>query len=256
MQMCKLLSVSAACLVVFLAVVILPPPSAAQARLDIFVTPVPNAPFNGTINVERSTVMPDGSIVQLKTVRDIHRDSKGRIYNEMRTLLPAASTATPQVVGILLYDPQTRVSTHLDPKRKTFANTTVNRPPETVPPVFNAASPSASSLPMNEFTKQEDLGNREMDGVPVHGIRETQTIPAESSSTGHEVTVTDEYWYSAELRINMVLKHNDPRTGSVTMTVTGVTRTEPDPALLQIPEGYLPAGAVREAKQQQPQQQQ
>jgi hypothetical protein len=254
MQMRSILSVSAACLFAVLALLTLAQPTAAQPRLDIFVTPVPNAPFSGTIHVERSTVMPDGSVVQMKTVRDIHRDSKGRIYNEARTLMPVASTEPPQVVSILLYDPQTRVSTHLDPRQKTFANTTVNRPPETEPPAFNAASPSASGRPMNEFTKQEDLGNRDIDGVPVHGVRETQTMPADGA-TGKEVTVTDEYWYSADLHINMVIKHNDPRTGSVTMTVTGVTRTEPDPALLQIPEGYVSAASLRETKQQKQQQQ-
>ena len=252
----SLLSVSAACLLVLLVAMAVAPPASAQARLDIFVTPIPNAPFSGTIHVERSTVMRDGSIDQLQTVRDIHRDSKGRIYNEARTLLPAGSKENPKVIGVLLYDPQTRISTHLDPQKHVFSSGTVNRPPETEPPVFNHASPNGGSVPMSEFTRQEDLGNREMDGVTVHGLREIQVIPAESSPTGKEITVTDEYWYSADLRINMMLRHNDPRTGSVTMTVTGVTRTEPDPALLQIPEGYVSAAAYREAKQQKPEQQQ
>lgn len=221
----------------------------AQARLDIFVTPIPNAPFSGTISVERSTVMPDGSVARFKTVRDIHRDSRGRIYNESRTLLPLSSTETPQLVGVHLYDPQTRVSTFLNPMQRTFRSSTVNRPPETLPPVFLNASPTGNSLPQNEFTREEDLGNREMEGLAVHGIRENQTIPAESSRTGKEIVITDEYWYSADLRINMMLKHNDPRTGSVTMTVTRVSRAEPDPALLEIPQGYTPATGGAETSQ-------
>jgi hypothetical protein len=48
----------------------------------------------------------------------------------------------------------------------------------------------------------------------------------------------DEYWYSEDLRINLVLKHNDPRTGSVILTVTQITRTDPDSSLFQIPDGY------------------
>lgn len=243
------LSVTVTSLLVFLAIAISTPQASAQARLDIFVTPIPNAPFSGTIHVDRSTVMRDGSVVRMKTVREIHRDSRGRIYNELRTLVPVASTETPQVISVLLYDPQTRVSTFLNAQKHTFTTTTVNRPPETVPPVFINASPSGGSLPQNEFTREEDLGNREIEGVSVHGIRETQTIPAESSGTGKEILVTDEYWYSADLRINMVIKHNDPRTGSVIMMVTQVTRAEPDPALLQIPEGYVSAQAAREAKQ-------
>jgi hypothetical protein len=82
-----------------------------------------------------------------------------------------------------------------------------------------------------------------MEGVPVHGVRETQIIPAENSGTGKEIVVSDEYWYSADLRINLVIKHSDPRTGSVTMTVTQVKRWEPDPSLLEVPQGYTPSGA-------------
>src|ERR1700749_1821266 len=82
---------------------------------DIFVTPIPNAPFSAVVNVERSILRQDGTVVNLKTVRAIHRDSRGRIYNEYRTLLPASSSETPQVTHILLYDPQTRNSTTLFP---------------------------------------------------------------------------------------------------------------------------------------------
>ena len=126
----------------------------------------------------------------------------------------------------------------LDPQARTFSSMTVNHPPATVPPRLIYASPTGSALPLNEFTKEEDLGIREMEGGSVHGVREIQTIPAASSGAGKDIVVTDEYWYSDDLRINMEIEHNDPRTGSVTMTVTQVTRTEPDAALFEIPEGY------------------
>jgi hypothetical protein len=84
-----------------------------------------------------------------------------------------------------------------------------------------------------------------MEGVSVHGVRETQTIAVESSGTGAEIVITDEYWYSADLRINLMIKHSDPRTGSVTMTVTQVSRLEPDPAMFEIPEGYKPPKGAR-----------
>jgi hypothetical protein len=242
-------SVSAVSWVLLLVITAAVSDASAQARLDVFVTPIPNAPFSGTINVERSTVLRDGSIARFKTIRNIHRDSRGRIYNESRGLLPASSTDTPQVVSIHLYDPQTRVSTVLNPRLRTFWTSTVNRPPETVPPVFLNASPTGNSLPQNEFTREEDLGTQEIEGLVVHGIRETQTIPAESGGTAKEIVITDEYWYSADLRINMVIKHSDPRTGAVTMTVIRVTRSEPDPALLQIPEGYTPARGGQETGQ-------
>jgi hypothetical protein len=208
---------------------------------DVFVTPIPNAPFNGVINVARSVVQPDGSIASFKTIRNIHRDSQGRIYNEGRALLPVSSTDTPEVVRIHLYDPQTRISTMLDPRQRTFWTTTVNRPPETVPPTLR----TGSSVLQNEFTREEDLGVHEMAGVPARGLRETQTIPAEKSGTGKEIAITDEYWYSDDLRINVMIKHSDPRTGTTTLTITQITREEPDPALFEIPDNYAAVGTVR-----------
>jgi hypothetical protein len=38
--------------------------------------------------------------------------------------------------------------------------------------------------------------------VPAHGMRETQTVTAEND--GKEVVITDEYWYSQDLRINLM----------------------------------------------------
>jgi hypothetical protein len=215
----------------------------ASAQVDVFVTPIPNAPFSGVVRVERSFVQPDGSVANLKSMRDISRDSRGRIHNEARAMVPVSSTETPRVTRIHLYDPQTRISTTLDSKERTFRTMTLNHPPATVPPSVRYGSPSDNGLPQNEFTKEEDLGVNEMQGLPVHGVREFQTIPGENK----EIVITDEYWYSQDLRINMMIKHDDPREGKVTLTVTQVTRTEPDPALFEIPEGFKPARVVGES---------
>jgi hypothetical protein len=225
------------------------PNASAQGGPDIFVTPIPNAPFSGAVNVERAVVQPDGSIANFKTSRGIGRDGRGRIYNEVSTLVPGSSAEAPRVVGIHLYDPQTRVSTMINHNARTFWTATVNRPPATAPPDHFFASPTGNSAPQNQFAKEEDLGVHQMEGLPAHGVREIQTIPADTSGSGKEIVITDEYWYSDDLRINLLIKHNDPRTGSVTMTVTQVSRFDPDPAVFQVPEGYKPAGAGREAAQ-------
>ena len=215
--------------------------SAAAQNPDIFVTPIPANPFTATVNVERSFVQKDGQIVNLKTAREIGRDGHGRIFNETRTLVPAASNESPQAVGVHIYDPETRVTIMVNDRQHTFRKGTVNRPPEAVPPSFLSASSGLNTLPQNQFTKEEDLGNKVIEGLSVHGVRQSQTISAENG--GKSVVITDEYWYSEDLRINLVLKHNDPRTSGVTMTVTGIKRSEPNPARFEIPAGYNPAGA-------------
>ena len=212
-----------------------------QNTSGIFLTPIPNAPFTGVIVVERTTVRDDAPVVNLKTTRDVARDSQGRVYNIFRELVPASESGAPPIVRIHFYDPQTRSYTYLYPNRKVYVTGTVNHPPAAEPADL-LASPAGNSVPLNQFTKQEDLGTQSIAGVSAHGVRQIQTIPAASSGTGNEIVLTDEYWYSDELHINVVVKHNDPRTGSVTMTLGQVTRGEPDPSLFQIPEDYKPTG--------------
>jgi TonB family protein len=210
-----------------------------QNTSGIFLTPVPNAPFAGVIVVERTTVPNDGPVFNLKTTRDVARDGQGRVYNVFRQLVPATENGPPPIVRIHIYDPQTRNYTYLYPGGKVYSTGTVNHPPAAEPADL-LASPAGNSAPLNQFTKQEDLGTQKIAGVSAHGVRQIQTIPA--SGTGNEIVLTDEYWYSDDLHINVVVKHNDPRTGSVTMTLAQVTRGEPDPSLFQIPEDYKPMG--------------
>jgi hypothetical protein len=210
------------------------PQSSAQS---IFLTPVAGSPFTAVVEVQRVLIRPDGTAFNLKSMRSLARDGRGRIHNELRTFVPASSPNTPEIDHVHLYDPQTRISTEIDMRKRTYYTHTVNHPPSTVPPTVRYGSPSGTGIPQNDFSKEEDLGSQEIEGVQARGVRETQIIPAESSETGKEIAVTDEYWYSDELRINVLTKHNDPRKGTTTLTVTQITRGEPDPSQFEIPEG-------------------
>jgi len=167
-----------------------------QNANGIFLTPIPNAPFTGVIAVERTMVRNDAPVVNLKTTQDVARDSQGRVYNIYRELVPASESGAPPIVRIHFYDPQTRSYTYLYPDRKVYVTGTVNHPPAAEPADL-LASPAGNSVPLNQFTKQEDLGTQSIAGVSAHGVREVQTIPAASSGTGNEIVLTDEYWWSA-----------------------------------------------------------
>ncbi len=221
----------------------------ASAQVNIFLTPVPNAPFSAVVEVQRTSIRSDGSVLNLKSFRNMARDGIGRIHNESRTFVASGSTRTPEILYIHLYDPRNRVSTEVDARSQTFYTHTMNHPPSAVPPTVRFGAPSASGVPQNDFAKEEDLGSQEIEGVLARGVRETQIIPAEGNEAGKEMTVTDEYWYSDELRINVEMKHSDPRIGTTTLTVTHITRGEPDPALLEIPAGYTRAGAAQAVPQ-------
>jgi len=188
----------------------------------VFVTPVPNVPFSAVVELESSQVLPDGSTEQKKTFNNIARDASGRIYNERRSMTLASFNGSPRILMMHIFDPESRLNTLLDP------STHIARQSVFTKPMIDPASGSQG----------EDLGSDMMENVEVRGIRKSRTIPAEFSGTGQAIVITDEYWYSADLHLNMLVKHNDPRTGEQTVAVTRLNRSEPDEARFQIPANY------------------
>ena len=155
------LSLTSVSCTVLLAVAILSPRTSAQS---LFMTPIPNAPFSGVVNIERTMVREDGSVMQFKSTRDVARDTRGRIHNELRALIPVSSTDTPELLNILLIRSVDSIPTEIDVRKRTFWTITMNHPPSTEPPSIRFAAPD-SNAPPNEFSKQEDLGIREIAGV-------------------------------------------------------------------------------------------
>jgi hypothetical protein len=72
----------------------------------------------------------------------------------------------------------------------------------------------------------------------LHGTRKERVVLASLSGTGKEITITDEYWLSGELNVYLIVRHNYPRTGEQTVGIVDVSRSEPDPAMFQIPAGF------------------
>jgi hypothetical protein len=86
--------------------------------------------------------------------------------------------------------------------------------------------------------KQIDLGDQTIDGTTLHGTEKQTIIPAELSTTGQPITITDEYWYSPDLAVYLIIKHNDPRTGEQLVAVTHIGRHEPPPTQFAVPAIY------------------
>lgn len=203
----------------------------------VFVTPVPGAPFSAEVEKDMMQVLKDGSLFHRKTAALIARNSQGRIHNERHEVLPASSTRKPIIFSILIYDPETRLRTFLLPQTHIASQRILSHPPSTEPPA-NGWVHLVSALASIPNLKVQDLGPSVMDGLDVHGYRRFLTIPAQASGTDLPVVVSDEIWYSEELRINLLTKQNDPRTGSLTVTVTNINVNEPDVDLFAIPPDY------------------
>jgi hypothetical protein len=61
----------------------------------IFVAPVPNAPFSGTVEILSEQKLSDEPVNILKTINPIARDSQGRTYNENRRFVATAFEDVP-----------------------------------------------------------------------------------------------------------------------------------------------------------------
>ena len=77
-----------------------------------------------------------------------------------------------------------------------------------------------------------------VEGVNGEGTREVSTIAAGTIGNDRPIQVSTESWYSAELQMNVMTKHSDPRTGDESFRLTNISRSEPAAYLFQAPAGY------------------
>jgi hypothetical protein len=199
----------------------------------VFVTPVPNVPLTAVAEIESTQTLDDGSTVTKKTINNIARDSQGRIYNERREMVAEDFSGVPPLMSGHIYDPTTKLNTFLDPSTKLARQSVFPGPAEATAQVRDGVVPVSS-----RGVQVQDLGTQSMEDVVVRGHLTTHTISAKASGTGKPVTVTDEIWYSDELHLNMLVKHDDPRTGQQTVTITHVNRSEPAAEMFDVPADY------------------
>jgi hypothetical protein len=191
----------------------------------VFVTPVAGAPFSATALIQSEQTMPDGTVIVKHTIDFVGRDSKGRIRNERRSLVPEPFRGTPALLEVHIFDLQTRMNTFYDPATHIARQRVL---PE----------PAKANAMLEADAKAEDLGSTSINGMDAKGTRHTSTVPAAISGTGKAVTVVDEYWYSEDLQMNLLVRHTDPRTGVQTVALSDIKRQEPPPAFFEVPEGY------------------
>jgi hypothetical protein len=188
----------------------------------VTIPPVPNAPFSATAVLDSTQALPDGSADTRRTETTIARDSKGRTHNENRYWID--SSAPPRIRDITIVDPVAQTRTTLTPET---LEATVRHLPNR--PQKDVTAPDV---------QREDLGVSTVDGLSIRMFRQTKTIPAGAQGNSAPLTITDEYWYSDDLQMNVRIKHQDPRHGTQVVTLTQLNREEPDPKLFEIPTGY------------------
>src|SRR5580704_17308427 len=217
--------------------------------LGIATTSKAGAPYSLVQETHRSSTLADGTHIE-ETSRTAHmyRDSQGRTRMEVYITMPHGSERAPELTFVTIIDPVAGKSYSLNPRTQTatetgfpFAGTlSRNAPTPTVGAGSGAGSQTQAALMAESMPQMthESLGPQEMDGVTVTGTRFTQTFPVGSIGNDRPIVVVRTIWHSEELGIDMLGEVSDPRTGNVTTRVTQLDRTEPDPALFQVPADY------------------
>jgi hypothetical protein len=90
------------------------------------------------------------------------------------------------------------------------------------------------TLPAN----RESLGNRMMEGVNADGVREVTKLDVGAIGNDRPIEISNESWYSPDLQMNIMTRHNDPRSGEEIFRLTNINRSEPPADLFQVPAGY------------------
>ncbi|MGB7922577.1 MAG: hypothetical protein WCF57_04975 [Pyrinomonadaceae bacterium] len=86
--------------------------------------------------------------------------------------------------------------------------------------------------------RTEKLESRTIEGVLAEGTRTTVVIPAGAFDNERPLEITQERWYSPELQTVVLMRHNDPRFGETSFSLTNINRSEPDAAIFRIPADY------------------
>ena len=84
----------------------------------------------------------------------------------------------------------------------------------------------------------ESLGQQLIEGVLAEGSRSTLTIPAGEIGNERDIVVVSERWYAPELKMVVMTKHSDPRSGETIYRLTNINRAEPAKDLFEVPAGY------------------
>jgi hypothetical protein len=223
--------------------------------------PVKGMPFAATETIVHEQTLADGTTIKNTGEVRVWRDAEGRKRGEGTRKLSSGSM--PQLHIVSVWDPvegvmktwtsgsqpeKVAMVMHLPFFKPSGSSDLVSSNPSTgvrgfvLPRTQPAATQAVVSAPVPSRNATsihtETLPPDNIAGLDAEGTRTTQVIPAGNEGNDRDITVISETWTSPELKIAVRQMTNDPRTGTVTIEITSIDRSEPDPGLFKPPEGY------------------
>lgn len=242
-------------------------PGMVAMRLDSMdAAPVKGAPFCATVVTEHTQSLSDGNRIHTNDSSTLCRDSEGRTRRDagLNLLGAGQETSAPKLVTIV--DPVAGVRYLLDSENKIAQKMPLMTEVRTIDAetpasghaqgerkqlmIYQRSGGPGGDLTVNnvmvkkigpdsgENAPSENLGDQTIEGVHATGTRITTTIPAGKMGNEKPITVTSERWYSPELKVTVMTKHNDPWAGELKTELKNVNPSEPDASLFSVPADY------------------
>jgi len=244
--------------------------AATGVHVSVETKPVLGAPYSAEAVSESVQVLADGNRIVRRSASRVYRDGKGRTRREelgpdgqVLTIAisdpasgtsfmfdPAANVARRTGVATFISEagvalgatPKKEITLTISPDAKAHAELKAAQEAELkamqqAAAAAHAELKAAQEAELKAMQHKEDLREQVMEGVMAKGTRTTTVIPAAAIGNEQPITVTSEEWFSPELKVLVMTKHADPRSGETTYRLTDITRGEPDASLFELPAG-------------------
>jgi hypothetical protein len=227
-----------------------------------------NAPYSADQVIEQVQTLADGTHITRKgAMQKMYRDSLGRTRTERPVFggiaLSGRMPESPTIVEIT--DPVAKVKYTLDAVNRVAhrqqlpalpnQSRTITRTAAAgevgvgrmgggggsaavVPSAAVVAAPPTPNAVARPTITQDKLGTQTIEGVLVEGTRMTSTYAVDTEGNDRPIVVVNETWMSPALKVMIMNKSSDPRSGERTQKLTNISQSEPAAELFAPPSDY------------------
>jgi hypothetical protein len=196
---------------------------------------VPNQPYTAQVVSTHLETSANCTAVPRETRQVYRRDSQGRTRIESCT----PDTPCAHVDGRSGGDPHGVVNLYVPLRRQFIQLLTWQKTARVM--TFPGTGPIPTHGPnLNAIgTTTESLPGKAIHGVYAVGTRTTEVLPSDDR-TAPDILDVQEVWTSPDLKITVQASFTstDPRSSNTSIHIQKLDRSEPDPALFEIPADY------------------
>jgi hypothetical protein len=247
-----------------------------KERMPFEMRTTVGAPYSAEAVTESTQTLSDGNRINHKATTRVYRDSEGRTRRDQigesgaveSTFIVDPQTGTNYVfeqnIRETMTGPETRITSHhdgppdivqfkgnmaafggdvlFDKRVEAGAKADAEAHARTEPFMLQRIpAPGAG----DGQVVREDLGTTTIEGLTATGTLTTTTIPAGAIGNLQPIKVVSEEWFSPELKVLVLTKHSDPRTGETVYRLVNIVRAEPDASLFVVPAEKLRKSDIR-----------